>query len=321
LTEPSAPLSIREAVVVREEDDSATRSVPRERLEPIIAQARTEPGVAPTGQAAGRADAEVTQTLTRSAASLSEPSTSSAGPAEPREPREVTQEMPVEAFPQRRDSLAARLRPLSLALAALVLLLVIVVAALAANGALGLFGGGRQSAAQPTATTAPTAIPSGVTLTMPGLYQIIYPRGWLTQQRNTAPQTYYALLTASTGNVSVNIEAQQTAVALDPAVVDQQFLSALAQPGATPTATSAPASVTVGGQAWTQLSADLALRPASGQTPSYAHVVALSTQRGSYLYTIVYLAASPTAAAAGPAFTTANTAYFQPMLASFTFLS
>jgi hypothetical protein len=301
----------------REEDISATRAVARERMAPLIAEAQIEaqtdrPG-APHTATAQTAD-EATHALPASAIPLA------MLPADAPDPREATHALPRSALPsQERRTMARAQRTLSVALVALTLVAVVVMAALAANGVIS-FGA---APAEPTATTTPavTATPGVVAFTLPGLYQISYPRGWLIQQRNSPPQTYYALLTAPAGGSSVNIEAQRAAGAPALATLDGQFIHALAQPGTAPTLTEEPTSVTVGGRAWTQIAADLTLRPANGQAATYAHVVALSTQRGAYVYTIVTLATSPTAAAAGPAFITANQAYFQPMLASFTFLS
>ncbi len=308
-------LPIREAIVreePREEDDSATRAVPKERMAPLIAQAQTDHQRAPyapyAADVAQGAD-ETTRALPASALPLIDASETS----------ETTQELPLAALPHAGRA-AALLRPLSVALVALVLLAVVVVTALAANGAINLNGFGAP-AAESTATTAPaaTATPSFVVYSLPGFYAISHPQGWLMQQSNHPPQSYAALLTAPTGNASLNIEAQQAAGAPALATLDGQFIQALAQPGTPPA--QGGASVTIGGQAWTQVAADVTLRAASGQTAPYAHVVALSTQRGAYVYTITYLVPAPTAAAAGPAFTTADGAYFQPMLASFTFLN
>jgi len=51
-----------------------------------------------------------------------------------------------------------------------------------------------------------------------------------------------------------------------------------------------------------------------------AHVVATSTMRGSYAYTIAYLAPATNALGPGAQFTQVDAAAFQPMLNTFTFL-
>lgn len=314
--ETSDVLPIREAVV-REEDDSATRAVAQEQIAPVVAQARAERlAEQPTAAVAPPAD-ERTQALPTSAL-----------PTGAGARRETTQELPASAAPiptapappLAPQEAGGAARTISIVLIALLLLAIVVVAALFANG---VIGGATTSAPLATATSAAptlTATPSLTIYSVPGFYQIGHPSGWLIQQRNAAPQSYWSLLTAPVGGASVNIEAQQASGAPALATLDQQFLDALTQPGTTPTPAGAAASVSLAGQTWIQLTSDLTLRVASGQPAQYAHVVALSAQRGGYVYTIVYLAPSASAAAAGPAFTAANRAYFQPMLASFGFL-
>ena len=315
----SDALPIREAIV-REEDDSATRAATREQLAPIVARATADHQRAMAS--AGQPTAEATQALPLAALPTDADSAVDFADA-----HMATAELPLSAQPVEppdaleRHSLARMWRPISATLAALVLLAVVVAAALAANG---VIGGMTAATAQatPTVTVAPTATPPAFAL--PGLYQISHPQGWISQQRNEPPTSYYALLTAPTGNASVNIAAQQVAGAetlTQLTQLDQRYLDQLSLPGTTPTPSGAASSVTVGGQEWTQLTADLTLRVNVGQPAQYAHAVVLSTQRGAYAYTIVYLAPSPSASAAGPAFSTANQQYFQPMLASFTFLS
>jgi uncharacterized Zn finger protein (UPF0148 family) len=308
-----------------EEDDSATRAVANERMEPLIAQVRTDHQLR---QGASQGVDEVTHALPDvpnaigAAAALV-----AAEPAAPAWPsgREATQALPISALPPappepQQRAMTARLRSLSITLLALTLVAVIVVAALTGNG---VFGGMFAATTTPSATIAPaaTSTPSVNAFDLRGLYRLNYPQGWTTQQRNSAPQSYYALLTAPSGGASVNIEAQRAVNAPAPAELDQQFIRALAQPGTRLAVSGAPSSVTVGGQVWTQLTADVTLQPASGQPTFYAHVAALSTQRGAYVYTIVCVATAPSLAAAGPAYTTAERAYFQPLLASFSFLS
>lgn len=312
-------LPIREAIVRDEEDASATRAATRDQMEPIIAQATTDHQLAMA--AAGRHADEATQALPLSA--LPQDAGSAADLAQA---HEATAELPLGALPAtppampERRSLARVWRPISATLAAVVLVAIVVVAALAANGVIG--GTSAATArATPTVTAAPTATPALALFTLPGLYQISHPQGWVSQQRNDPPKNYFALLTAPTGNASVNLAAQQAAGAGPLDQLDQRYLDQLSQPGSAPTLVGAASSVPVGGQQWTQLTADLTLRVDVGQPAQYAHAVVLSTQHGAYVYTIVYLAPSASVAAAGPAFTTANQWYFQPMLDSFTFLS
>ncbi len=304
----SHPLVVQEAVVrdLREEDDSATRPVAPELLAPILAEAVTA-HTAPSIPSATPAD-ETTRAL----------------PNTP--PPDTTHEMPLSAIPREPSTppkSADTLRTLSLTLAALTLLAVVVVAALAANGVITIGG---PSGAQATATTAPTqVVPTGTPLLKPfgvtGLYQIAYPEGWTVQQRNAAPQSYYALLSAPQGKANVNIEAQQAANVPTLSDLNAQFLRALAQPGTTPTIDPSPASVTVGGQEWTPTTADVTLVGASGQPTRYSHVVILSAIHGDYAYTIVLLAPTDSADTTSAAYVNADSAYFQPLLASLAFQS
>lgn len=313
----SEELSIQEAIV-REEDDSATRAVAPERMAPIIARATTD------HYAAQIADAQ--SAIVRPADETTQALPFAATPASGADPHELTQELPPSSQPPQPPAsrpLRGALRAASLTLAALTLVAVVIVTALAANG---VIIGGASSSSQLAATAtsvvvSPTATPALTVFTVANYYQVSYPQGWVAQQRNNPPKSYFALLTAPSGGASVNIEAQQAKGA--PALVDldQQFLNALAQPGTTPTPGGSPTTVSVGGEPWTQLTAEVTLRVPSGQPAQYAHVVALSTQHGDAVYTIVRLVPSASAAAAGPAFTTADEAYFQPLLASFAFAS
>lgn len=326
-------LPVREALVRDEEDDSATRAVDRDRIAPLLG--RHEPDSYTTTRAsAGTSADETTKALPisavwRTAPSVDTPATpGAASPSDAHETtHEMTQDLPRSALPPESSTerrAPGALRSLSIALIALTLLAVVAVAALAANGVFG--GPSSTGATQPTATAAstgsPTAAPDLAPFVVAQLYQVGRPRDWLIQQKNAPPKTYFALLTAPTGGPTVNIEAQQAADAPALATLDQQFLRALAQDGTTPKLAATPTSVSVGGQEWTQLTADMTLRVANGQSSQqYAHVVALSTQRGAYVYTIVYLAPAPDTASTAAAFATADQRYFQPMLASFTFLS
>jgi hypothetical protein len=293
----------------RAEDDSATHAVARDKLEPISAQARTDYSYDQRAQAAD----EATHALPFS------PGAHGAPPAV--EPREATHALPLSAIPREPQPgrRAPGLRAALLALAALALVVVIVVAALAGNGLLGFIGG--SPTLSPTVTVAPTSTPASVAFTEPGLYAVRYPQGWIRTQRNAAPQSYFALL-ASGGDASVDVAAQQISPApSDLAALDEQTISTLAQPGSSPANFSAASSVTLGGQTWTRVTGDAQLIVPSGQPPTWGHVAALSTQRGPYTFTILCISTGSSAAAASAAFTTDDQRAFQPLLASFTFLS
>lgn len=327
--EPHSDALVIRDVEAREEDDSATRAVGPERMASLVAQAQADhqralgaDGGTDTGRFAPR-DETTTQTFAAAPVAIGVAPPDAAPSAAPEltpDPRELTRDLPASALPTAAAAAGrgatSGLRTLTVALVAVVMLVVVVIAALVANGALDLLGG---SVATPTATAAPTATPLGATFGVPGLYQISYPAGWLIQQRNAAPQSYYALLSAPAGDANVNIEAQQASGAPTPTTLNQQFLNALAQPGATPSIATSSGAVAIGGQVWTPLVADVTLRVASGQSPRYAHVVILSTQRGAEMYTIVYLAPTASASGASHAFSAADATYFQPMLASFAF--
>jgi len=294
----------------REEDDSATHAVARDKLEPITAQARTDHSYDQRAQAAD----EATHALPYSPVATDQ--------RDQPDQREATYALPLSAIPQEappaRRGVGLRAALITLAVAALVV--VIVVAALAGNGLLpSLFGASPMSA--PTATIAPTSTPS-TAFSVQGLYALSYPTGWVVQtQRNAPPQSYFALL-SSGGDASVNVEAQQISPApSDLAALDEQAISTLAQPGTSPGNFSGATTVTIGGQAWTRVTGDAQLIVPSGQPPTYGHVAALSTQRGPYTYTILCVSTASSADAARAAFTTDDANAFQPLLAGFTFQS
>ena len=297
----------------REEDDSATRAVARDKLEPITAQARTDHSYDQRAQAADEAADEATHALPYSPVATDQ--------RDQPDQREATRALPLSAIPQEappaRRGVGLRAAFIALAVAALVV--VIVVAALAGNGLLpSLFGGSPTPA--PTATIAPTSTPS-TAFSVKGLYALSYPTGWVVQtQRNAAPQSYFALL-SSGGDASVSVEAQQISPApSDLAALDEQAISTLAQPGTSPSNFSGATTVAIGGQAWTRVTGDAQLIVPSGQPPTYGHVAALSTQRGPYTYTILCVSTASSAAAARAAFTTDDASAFQPLLASFSFV-
>lgn len=315
----SAALPIREAIVREEEDDSATRAVAPERMAPIISQATTD-------HLSARSD-EIPSIEARTADETTRVASFAPPVVNATDAHEVTQELPPSGQPvappeaPTRRAQGGALRSISLMLAALILVAVIVVAALMANGVIGRSATATTQATATSAPLTPTATPAVTVFSMPGLYQVTYPQGWLIQQRNTPPRIYYALLTPPSGEATVNIEAQQATDAPAPDLLDDQFLRALAQPGTTPIPDGGPTSVTVGGQEWTQVASDVTLRVVGDQPAHYARVIALSTQHGDYVYTIVCLAPSASAAATGQALATADEAYFQPLLASFAFAS
>lgn len=307
----SHPLVIREAQArdLSEEDDSATRPVAPELLAPILAEAVTAHS-APNIDPAPRD--ETTQALPDTPASyVPAPHTDSAS--------DVTSELPPSARPQPPRS---PWRTASLILALVVLVALAVVIILVSNG----FAIPGTTSGQPTATAATTQPTATATLTsvplkVGALYQIVYPRDWFVRQVNNAPQSYYALLTAPTGGASVNIAAQQTASAPTPSDLNMQYIRALTRPGSTPTIDPAPTSVTFDGKQWTPTYADVTLQGAAGQPTRYSHVVALSVVHGAYIYTIVTLAPTDSAASTGLAYDNAVNTYFNTLLGSFAFLS
>lgn len=300
----SQPLVIREAQArdLSEEDDSATRPVAPELLAPILAEAVTAhsaPHLDPTPRD------ETTKAL---------PDALAPDPAP-----DATHELPLAAQPQPPRS---PWRGASLLLALAILIVVAVVVTLLANGVIVFPGTGAQPtatapASQPTATATPTS----QQLKIGALYQVTYPRNWNVQQRNDAPRSYYALLTAPTSGASVNIAAQQTANAPTPSDLNMQYIRALAQSGTTPTIDQAPPSVTFDGEQWTPTYAEVTLQGAAGQPTRYSHVVALSVVHGAYIYTIVTLAPTDSATSTGLAYDNAVNTYFNTLLASFAFLS
>lgn len=214
------------------------------------------------------------------------------------------------------------------ALALVILLLAVVAgAALAVNGALplGLLSGQQATAtppatAAPTATLTPTATPATVSYTPAGLYQISYPTGWGKTEQNNPPITYQASFINPHGGATVSLTAQQTGELLDAATNDTNYLNGLAAPtGTKATNVSAPEALTLAGQTWTQEAGDVALATPAGQ--QYAHAVVISVNHDGYLYTIVRLVPVTDPSEAAAAFTAADQASFQPILASFSFLN
>jgi hypothetical protein len=205
-----------------------------------------------------------------------------------------------------------------LSIAALVALLL----ALAAGAALAVNGGlpPGQQGASPTATaSAPTTTPATVTYKRPSLYSIAYPTGWGALEQNNPPYRYSASFINPSGGASVTVTVQQTQAYIDAATVDDQYLSGLTvKTGATPQHVSKPQPVSLAGQIWTEMSADVSLLTSAGI--QYTHAVVVTVNYHGYLYTIVRLVPWPDKAGAGSAFAVAERASFQPMLATFTFL-
>jgi hypothetical protein len=201
------------------------------------------------------------------------------------------------------------------------LVAIVIGSALAVNGALP-FG---QSAATATATPAPsTATAATQNYTRAGLYQVTYPNSWTATEQNNPPQTYLVILTATGGGATVSITAQQTPVFVDPQVNDTNYLNSLAAPTKTKAKNvSHPEAVTLAKETWTEESGDVTLLVSNGgvQSTQYAHAAVMSANHNGYIYTIVRLAPVTDQAGAASAFASAEQASFQPMLATFRFLS
>lgn len=317
--------AVREAVVRDAEDDSATRAVAREQLAQHLSTVDANYQSVPSVTAAPHPfDDGVTQ--------VSAPSTGERGaPVVATQDHEPTQELPRSAIPQPPQPPQpqevtsrpprSRLRRVSIAAAGLIIVAALILAALAANGL--LFGQPNppehQAPVAPTSTATTVATPASV-FQIPGLYQVTYPTGWPIERTNNAPQTYSTLFAAPAGVVgTVNIVAQKNVSISAPDQLDGEFIRTLAQTSPTYTI-SAPTTVTIGGQSWTDRSANVALAAASGQPTRFSHIEALSVIHGAYVYTIVEIAPVSSAAAADAAFTSAAQTYFTPMLATFTFL-
>ncbi len=307
--------AVREAVVRDAEDDSATRAVAREQIAPHLTPIDADYQSVPSVTAEPRPfDDGVTQ--------VSEPYNVERGaPIVATQLLEPTQELPRSAIPEPTRASRRGLQRISIVAAGVIIVVALVIAALAANGL--LFGQQTPPAGQatmtPASTPTATATPSSV-FQAPGMYQITYPAGWLTQQKNNPPQTYSALIAAPAGVVgTVNIVAQRN-VSISPSdQLDDEFIRALAKSGTGYTA-STPAALSIGGQSWIGRSANVTLAAASGQPTLYSHVEALSVVHGDFVYTIVEIAPAPSAAAADAAFTAAAQTYFNPMLATFVFI-
>lgn len=307
--------AVREAVVRDAEDDSATRAVAREQIAPHLIPVEADYQSVPSATAEQRPFADgVTQ--------VSAPYNVERGtPIVATQLLEPTQELPRSAIPVAPRAPRRTLQRVSLIAAGLISVAALVIAAFATNSV--LFGQQtpptRQATVTPASTPTAAATPSSV-FQAPGMYQINYPAGWLIQQTNNAPQTYSTLLAAPAGAIgSVNIVAQRNVSISAPDQLDDEFIRAVAKSGAAPTA-SAPTTVSMGGQSWIARTANVTLAAATGQPTLYSHVEALSVVHGDFVYTIVEIAPAPSAAVADTAFTTATQTYFNPMLATFTFL-
>lgn len=306
--------AVREAVVRDAEDDSATRAVAREQFAPHLAPIDANYQSVPSATAPRPFDDGVTQ--------ISAPPTVERGaPIVATQVYEPTQELPRSALPEPSQAPQRGLRRVSIALVGLIIVAALVVTALATNGL--LFGQPTyqklQTPAIPTSTPTAASTP-GQAFQVSGLYRVNYPAGWLIQRKNNPPQTYSTLFAAPAGVVgSVNIIAQKNVSISAPAQLDDEFIRTLAQNGSTYT-TSAPTTIIIGGQSWIDRTANVTLATASGQPTLYSRVEALSVVHGDFVYTIVEIAPAPSAVAADTAFTSAAQTYFNPMLATFTFL-
>jgi len=176
---------------------------------------------------------------------------------------------------------------------------------------------GKTTSARATPTTAPspTATPASVlptlTFTKTGLYRLKYPAGWIVNQQNVGGSNVVFSSEQNTGvNPAINVQViPANESAPDMATRDSDILKASATGNSIHNQTG-PTSVVVGGQTWTEMAADVTL---TGSTQT-VHEVVLSVIHGQNVLSITYFAA--------PAdFASANTAAFQPALASFTFLS
>ena len=212
----------------------------------------------------------------------------------------------------------APLAALSIVAVVILLLAVSVVAVLASAGSLPQLGGLRATPAthQPTATS--TATPTMLIYTNVGHYSIAHPASLLiVSQQESAPT---GLVIFSNGAAaSMDIEYINTGGSQNLVAQDDLFLKTFAAPNTALQQKSAPVPVTIGAQSWTQEEVDVTLA-VNGQASFLAHVVVASTTRGPYTYTIAYLAPATNAFGPDATFAHANSAIFQPMLQTFTFL-
>lgn len=314
------------------DDDSATRPVPREVLAatlpgPVAASAA--PGVGLRGadaldgvtQPAPARVGAANTALTMQTADLPPQSApdgragarqAEGGPAD-----RATQRSPDAPATRASDDEARRRRPW-VAISIVALIVVLLAVALTAVFLTSPQSGGPATSAKTTPTTAPTATATPVsslptlTFTKAGLYRLNYPAAWLVNQRNVAGGSVVVFSGQQSAGVNPAINIQvipATESPADMATRDRDVLTAAANSGSVRNQTS-PTSVTVGGQTWTALTADLTL---NGTTQS-VHMVVLSVAHGQNVYSVTYFAT--------PAdFASENTAAFQPALTSFTFLA
>ncbi|HUY75412.1 MAG TPA: zinc ribbon domain-containing protein [Ktedonobacterales bacterium] len=170
--------------------------------------------------------------------------------------------------------------------------------------------------ATPTTAPAPTATPVSslptLTFTKAGLYRLNYPAAWLVRQQNNAGGSLVLFSGQQSAGVNpaINIQVIPANESVpDMATRDDDILKTSATGNSIHNQTG-PTSVRVGGQSWTQMTADVTL---TGPTQT-VHEVVLSVAHGQNVYSITYLAAAT-------AFAGLDTAAFQPALATFTFLS
>ncbi len=306
-----------------DEEDSATRPVPRE----VLAGLRTTGGDTPAPAAIEAATQPAPTRLAADNAALAAP----------------TADLPPQLAPTPGDGDRApdalsdaggsaneagdnidpagpggRPRRPWVAISVVALIVILLATALAAVFITSPQAGSPTTTAHPTATTAPTAtatpasaLPT-LTFTKAGLYRLNYPAAWLVTQQNNGGGSLVVFSGQQSAGVNPAINVQVIPAnesAPDMATRDDDILKASAAGNSIHNQTG-PTSVVVGGQTWTQMAADLTL---NGTTQT-VHEVVLSVAHGSNVYSLTYFAASADFAAM-------NSAAFQPTLASFTFLS
>ncbi len=164
----------------------------------------------------------------------------------------------------------------------------------------------------PTPTTTPIVILPTASFTKAGFYSLRYPAAWLVTQQNTTGGSLVVFSAQQGGGVNPAINIQvvpHNESPADMATRDTDVMTIAAAPNGIHNLAGLT-SVIVGGQSWTELSADLTLK----NTSQTVHLVVLSVAHGQLVYSVTYFA--PTAAFAG-----LDAAAFQPALASFTFAS
>lgn len=189
--------------------------------------------------------------------------------------------------PRPRSPLAT----ISIALLILLLLLVGAAGVLFANGRLPFFGGTPTPVATATVTPAPTATPTIVLKTFTDSGQVFtvgYPSGWLVNiENNQAAQVRLVLFTNSKTSANVNVGTYASTSVTAQQVVET-VLAGLSQKTGIANR-SAPTSVVIAGQTWTQESGDVTV-PQNGKLTAM-HAVALATIHGGN--TVYFLELAP----------------------------